>query len=105
MNKTTKNDPYGFTDQLDKASWDMLKDHHERGAVFLVDEQLDIVTVATAIARDNFGQVKLWLEADQIAKVSDQLVEAWEKEPSKKVVNFLIVQPYVIVQRIDKTLH
>lgn len=105
MNKSNNNDPYGFTDQLDEASWDMLEDHHKRGALFLVDQQLDIVTVATAIARDDLGQVKVWLDADQVSKPSDEQVELWKETPKKKVVQFLIVQPYVIVQSLEKTLH
>lgn len=104
MTETKKNDPFDFTNQIDKASWDMLKDHHDRGAVFLVDHKLDIVNVATAIAKDELSQVKLWLDANQLSQVSEEQIKEWESTPSKKVVNFLIVQPYVIIQVIEQDL-
>ena len=32
------------------ASWDMLTDHHERGALFIVNGQLDMAVVGAAIS-------------------------------------------------------
>lgn len=100
--KQDTNDPYNFTGQLDEASWDLLKQHHERGAVFLLDESLDLVEVATAIAKDSFELVKGWLDAKKLRPLSSQEVENWEKMPNEKVVKFLIVQPYVIIKKILK---
>ncbi len=43
---------------VDEASWELLADHHKRGAVFLVKD-LDIVDVGAAMANDDSANVKL----------------------------------------------
>jgi hypothetical protein len=100
---TDKPDPFEFAEQIDEASWDMLKPHHERGAVFMLSDQLNLVEVATAIAKDDVGKVKSWLESKEMRQISEEEVELWEKMDREKIVNFLIVQPYVIIQKIQRS--
>lgn len=100
--KTNSQDPFKFSDQVDQASWELLKQHYDRGGVFLVDDSLDIVDVANAIATDSVDLVKGWLESELLRPLKVEEAQEWEKMPNEKVVNFLIVQPYVIVKKILK---
>ncbi|MAZ49568.1 MAG: hypothetical protein CME65_13490 [Halobacteriovoraceae bacterium] len=88
-----------FESEIEKCDWDMLKPHHERGAVFIVGESLELVTVAMALAEDNVSQVKIWLDNKDFYKLEE--TSEFEKEPFRKFAHFLIVQPYVLVKIID----
>jgi len=44
------NEEFDFTNEIDKASWELLKPHHERGAVFVVANNLELAQVAKALA-------------------------------------------------------
>jgi hypothetical protein len=93
-------DEFDFTNEIDKASWELLKTHHERGAVFVIDKTLDLATVAFAIAKDNVNLVKIWLDNQQMQKLSEDLAENWKANPQENIVKFIIVQPYVLVQTL-----
>lgn len=82
-------------DDIDKASWEMLKIHHERGAVFVVDSKLDLIDVGAAIAVDEVNTVKIWLDNKQFTKLEEIPTEEDQKE---RKIKFLIVQPYVLIQ-------
>lgn len=102
MSDKNNADPFKFEDQIDEANWEMLKDHHTRGAVFLVDNSLDLVTVATAVAKDSVELVKTWLNSEKLRSLNEQEIAIWEAMPKEKVIKFLIVQPYVLVQKVLK---
>lgn len=85
-----------FKSEMEECDWDALKPHHERGAVFFIKENLDLVTVAVAIAEDNVSQVKIWLDNGDFYKLEQ--TQSFEKEPYNKMGHFLIVQPYVLVK-------
>ena len=84
--------------ELDSASWDMLLDHHDRGAVFLVAPSVPLVKVGTALALDKTDLVSVWLGNDELKKVTDTMAAGFDKDPKAKVFDFLIVQPYVLIQ-------
>ena len=85
-----------FESEIEQCDWDMLAPHHERGAVFIVGDNADLVTVAEALASDNVSQVKIWLDNGDFYKLED--TSSFEAEPYKKLGEFLIVQPYVLVK-------
>lgn len=83
-------------DDIDEASWEMLRDHHKRGAVFLV-EGIELVDAAAAVARDRVASVKVWLDNGNVKKVEDDLADDYEKSSNEKNFRFIIVQPYVFI--------
>lgn len=82
-------------EDIDKASWDMLEVHHERGAVFVVKAPLALEDVGCAIAMDDVGLVKVWLDNKEFYKLEEIPSDADKKE---RQIPFLIVQPYVLIQ-------
>lgn len=87
-------------DEVDKASWAMLRDHHKRGAVFLVKD-LDLVDAAAALAQDEAAKVKLWLDGGNLVKVEDEEAEDYEKSASEENFQFIIIQPYVLIKLMN----
>lgn len=86
--------------EIDKASWDMLIEHHTRGAVFIVAPNLSLVKVATAIAVDDSSLVAIWLKNKEFQKVTEIEKAGYEKNPKEKKFEFIIVQPYVLIREI-----
>lgn len=82
-------------DDIDKASWDMLKVHHERGAVFVVDSNLELVDVGASIALDEVNTIKIWLDNGKFKKL-DEMPE--DVDMFVRDIKFLIIQPYVLIQ-------
>ena len=85
-------------DDIDQASWEMLKVHHERGAVFIVDKALKLIDVGAAIAVDEVNTVKIWLDNGQFKKLEEIPSGVDEKI---RDIDFLIVQPYVLIKLKD----
>lgn len=85
---------------IDKASWEMLSDHHKRGAVFWAKD-VDLLDVAVALATDEVSKVKLWLDSGSFLKVEDEHADEWAKEPKAKNFKFIIVQPYVVISLLN----
>ncbi|MCT4642937.1 MAG: DUF2288 domain-containing protein [Bacteriovoracaceae bacterium] len=90
-----------FNGEVEQADWSMLKDHHKRGALFEVSLNLNLAEVANAFAKDYSSIVKLWLDDGDLVKVDDDRATKFAQDEFKKIANFLIVQPYVLIQMIE----
>lgn len=84
--------------EVEQADWDMLRVHHDNGAVFLVQGNLELLDAAVAVAQDKTQFVKIWLDNGDLARPSDEEVTEFEKEKFKKICDFIIIQPYVLVK-------
>lgn len=83
---------------IHKGNWELLAPHFARGALFLVATQLDLKTVANAMAKDDTASVTSWLEEKLLRRPSDIEVAAWSENMTEDFAIFLIVQPYVLIQ-------
>lgn len=81
---------------IDEAGWDLIQPHHERDAAFLVTSDLDLAPVGMAMARDEVEYIRKWLADGKMSRPSDEIISAWLENEVK--FNYLIVQPYVLIQ-------
>ena len=86
--------------QLDQARWEWLKPHHERGAVFLVDPMLDLITVAERVACDDSAAVSSWLASHCLARPDEQQVALWAGQDHLSF-QMVVVHPYVLIQEYN----
>ncbi|HIK43436.1 MAG TPA: DUF2288 family protein [Leptolyngbyaceae cyanobacterium M65_K2018_010] len=86
-----------LTALIGPAQWRWLMPHAERGALVLVDQDLDLADVGLAIATDDVATVNRWIAEALITKPSPQQLETWQ-QAADKPFRSLIVQPYVLVQ-------
>lgn len=77
--------------------WRDLKDHAERGAIFLLDQDLDLGEVATRIAADDVAAISRWIQEKKIDRPKIEQIETWNTMQAK-AFRFAIVQPYVLIQ-------
>lgn len=81
-------------------SWLDLQRFFAAGLAIAVDSELDLVEVGYAFASDNQAQVANWLQARQVAPVSDQQAVCWFEQQAE--VWALVVKPWVLVQLPDQ---
>lgn len=84
--------------EIDQTDWNALKIHHENGAVFIVDDKLELIDVGVAIAMDKLDFVKIWLDNDQLKRPTEEQVEQFNQNEYEKLADFLIIQPYVLIK-------
>lgn len=90
-----------FRNEIDTASWELLEDHYKRGALFIIDRKLKLEEVANAFSRDYTDIVKLWLDNKELKIVDEESSKLMSANPKEKLVSFIIVQPYVIIQLLN----
>lgn len=90
-----------FKTEIEEADWSMLEKHYERDAVFIVKENLPLIDVAVAVAQDKVQFIKIWLDNNEIHRPSKEDVEKFEKDKFKKMCQFIIVQPYVLIRLLE----
>ena len=73
-----------------------MEPHLKRGAVIVIDEELDLAQVGLWLARDNKEEISKLIEAQLLTKASPLDFEAWRRE--KRFFKILIVQPFVVAQ-------
>ena len=89
-----------LTRDLAEVCWKDLRIHLQRDALITLAEDLDLVSVATAVARDDKFQVEAWISAGQLSKPSAEQLDSWEQE-LEKPFRMLIVQPYILIQVVS----
>lgn len=88
----------GFGLEIHKGNWELLAPHFARGALFVVAVELDLKTVANAMAKDDTVSVTSWLEKKLLRRPTDEEVSVWAENMTEDFAIFLIVQPYVLIQ-------
>lgn len=86
-----------------QIAWNELQRFFANGSAIFVSEALDLVEVAYQISADNKTQVAQWLEAGQIARVTDEQARAWYEADA--TVWAVVVRPYVLVQADKERLN
>src|SRR4028118_2438623 len=86
-----------LAESLDEAELDWLKPHIQRDVVVVVHQQLDLLDVGVAIARDDVLSVQHWISEQLLHKPFPEQLADWNNDQTKRF-QALIVQPYVLVQ-------
>ncbi len=84
-----------------QIAWTELQRFFAAGSVIWADAQLDLIDVAHAIAEDDSRLVKQWMDAQQIAQVSDQQAKQWLAEDA--LLWSVVVRPLVVIQEIRRS--
>jgi hypothetical protein len=86
-----------------RIAWRELQRFFASGAAIYVGPELDLVEVAYQVAEDNKAQVLAWMEAKQIAPVTDEQALAWHEADADMWA--VVVSPYVLVQPAVEPQH
>lgn len=90
--------------EIDTASWAMLEPHHNRGAIFIMNQEEDMLEAAVAVAADDRFYVANLIGDMKMKNSKDIDISMYEtdEEIHKKQFNFIIIQPFVFVQKITQ---
>lgn len=80
-----------------RIAWRELQRFFASGAAIFVSDELDLVKVAFQVSEDNKAQVMAWMDAGQVARVSDEQALAWYDADADMWA--VVVSPYVLVQK------
>jgi hypothetical protein len=86
--------------ETSKLRWTELQRHYAGGNVVVIDEALDLIVVAVAIARDDTAAVGKWMADGLLARVSDIQAAAWLQVDLEMWA--VVVKPWVLVQRVER---
>jgi hypothetical protein len=100
MNSANQQEIYRAKVNLEtsRIEWKELQRFFASGAAIYVSGELDLVEVAFQISQDNRQQVQAWMEAGQVARVSDEQALAWYEADAD--MWGVVVSPYVLVQPV-----
>ena len=79
-----------------RASWSDLEAHVERGALFVVAPDLDLVEVGVAVVSDDAAAVEGWVNSEALRRPLPAEIEAWKT--GEWGFGTLIAQHFVLVQ-------
>jgi len=88
-----------LTEQIEDVPWNVLQPHAMKDRLLILDESLDLLTVAVAVAQDKVEDVTRWVEEEKLQKPTLDDFGQYGSEPQTHF-HFLIVQPFVLAKTI-----
>jgi hypothetical protein len=79
-----------------RIPWKELQRYFASGLVIQVNEELDLVEVATRVAKDDTVTVSQWMTENRLGKVDDEQAQAWLETDAQ--VWAVVVRPWILVQ-------
>ena len=66
-----------FHSQTARINWHDLQTYYAHGSVVWIDPGQNLVEVAVQLGMDNTAQFQRWIEAGEVAPVSQEQAQAW----------------------------
>lgn len=82
--------------ETSQIAWEELLRYFAGGLVIVVADELDLVDVAARFSIDDKAAVEQWLNAGQLAKVSDAQASIWLD--TNAMLWTVVARPWVLVQ-------
>lgn len=86
--------------ETSKIAWKDLQRFFAAGMALTVAEDLDLVEVALQVSEDNAAQIRVWMEAGQFGRVSDEQAGVWFERDA--LLWAVVISPWVLVQPVRK---
>ena len=81
-----------------QVAWTELQRFFAQGSVIWLDDTLDLIEVAHAIADDDSQAIKAWMEDRNLAQVSDDQAQYWLEQDIW--LWSVVIRPLILVQNI-----
>jgi hypothetical protein len=85
-----------YLGQTARINWHELQTFYAAGSVVKVGGELDLVEVAVQLGLDNSAQFEQWIEAGDIAPITDEQALAWYDANTE--LWSVVASPWVLVQ-------
>ena len=79
-----------------KINWSELQRHFARGALIVVEKDIDLVNIAEQISKDQESVIKHYLEDGKIRRATDDDAIEWNYK--SQVFWAIVIAPWVLVQ-------
>lgn len=81
-----------------QIAWKELQRYFASGVALAVAADLDLVEVAYQMSQDNAAQIRQWIAANKLGKVTDEQARGWLE--TDEVLWAVVVSPWVLVQPV-----
>ena len=88
-----------YHSQTARINWHDLQTYYAHGSVIWIGPGLNLVEVAVQLGMDNSAQFQLWIDAGELAPVSDEQALGWYE--SNQELWAVVAAPWVLVQQRD----
>ena len=82
--------------ETSKIAWKELQRFFAGGMAMMASADLDLVEVAFQMSEDNVEQIRQWMTAGKLARISDDQAREWIEADA--LVWAVVVSPWVLVQ-------
>lgn len=83
-----------------RIAWKELQRFYAKGMALVVSADLDLVEVALRMSEDNVAQIKDWVNAGKLGKITDPQAATWFETDA--IVWAVVVSPWVLVQPVEQ---
>lgn len=83
------------------VSWPEITPYYREENFLLLADEHDLIDVGVMMALDETGPIKKLITSDELKNISDKELNNYKKSTKDKFY-FIIIQPYVIIQRETK---
>jgi hypothetical protein len=83
-----------------QIAWKELQRFFAGGSALIVSPELDLVEVAYQMSQDNAAQIRQWMAAGKLGKVSDEQAKVWLA--ADEILWAVVVSPWVLVQPMHR---
>lgn len=81
-----------------QVAWTELQRFFAQGSVIWLDDSLDLIEVAHAIAADDSQAIKAWMQDRNLAQVSDDQAQHWLEQDIW--LWSVVIRPLILIQNI-----
>ena len=86
-----------FHSQTARIRWHELQTYYAHGSVVAVGSELNLVEVAVQLGMDNSARFQQWIDAGQVAPVSDEQGLSWYE--ANEELWAVVAAPWILVQQ------
>jgi hypothetical protein len=98
-NEIIKKERVELEKECAQISYKELERFFAKGALILVEKDLNIIDVAEVIQEDNSKALETWIQKGQVVRVHDEHAIKWSKNHSDLLA--VTMTPWVIVQELN----
>jgi hypothetical protein len=92
-----------YHQQTARIHWHELQTYYAHGSVIAVSPHLDLVDVAVQLGLDNTDSFQRWIDAGEVAGVSDEQALDWYEADARLWA--VVAAPWVLVQqRVEESV-
>ena len=86
-------------DTYGEVEWLLLRPHLMKDSLIVVNQELDLLTVAKAVAENQVDQIGQWIQEGKVGKPTAAQISTWDQNGERRFYS-VVVMPFVLIQEL-----